>query len=336
VLAWIFRPQRSRHCGVRAATSLNEAAACGRLAASLNARHARARGEAMDVAWRIQVSPAERAAASLEPGTLAQAALSLRTNGCVLLEPSLATPDRCAIACATAEQQIRYLLQRAERTFPGLDPLRDRILSAQVCNRSENGRRFDVHLDPRTCASPWSELLGEMRAWTRPLLEASGILGDDAGAGRVYTAGCVTSLAGGVAQGFHRDGDTVGCANVFAALVDVTPDNGPTELIIGSHLLSPQHAAEVAGLSEDSAEFAARAHVVQACAGMGSLLLFDFRTLHRGARHPPTAAGAEGLDAPSRPILYSVAARPGIETWDFFDHQPLANLPSGAGDDNVR
>lgn len=281
-------------------------------------------------AHTIWVSEAERAAGALGEANRALAVRSLRVNGCVLLESAL-DPGLCAPAGRAAEADLRAVLDGVARTYPGLRPLHDLIYSAEVCQRSEGGRRYDLRIALAESDSPYRELLDLMRAWTRPLLADSGLVGPAGpeGAGRVYTAGVVTSLAGGIAQGFHRDGDAPGCLNVFCALVDVDRHNGPTELVLGSHRLSRLAAAELIALSAQRAEaFTASAAVMQACCRRGSLLLFDFRTCHRGARHEPTLDGGEGLAAPARPVLYSVVARRGIELYDFFDHPPLAR-PSG-------
>ncbi|KAG8467842.1 hypothetical protein KFE25_006894 [Diacronema lutheri] len=276
------------------------------------------------VEWRIRITPEEVRARELTACSIARAGRSLRENGCVLLAPALVRHELCVAASERAVADLRLLLQRAARTYPGRDPLRDRIYSAELCNRTDHGRRYDVRIDAALCGPPWREIFDAAREFTRPVLREAAILGDDAGAGRVYTAGCVTSLAGGVAQGFHRDGDEPGCVNVFCPLVNVDAANGPTELIVGSHLWSRQQAAEVAALAEGDSAFAARARVVRASAERGALLLFDFRTLHRGARHPPTLERDEGFDAPARPVLYAVAARPGVVAWDFFDHPSLS------------
>lgn len=274
--------------------------------------------------WRFSISVDQLKGPS---ESLSRAAHSLRQNGCVLLEPSLVNQDLCAAAATCAEDDLRELLRRVVHTFPHIDPLRDRILSRELCNRSEGGRRYDTDLSKDAQRQePWREILDVMRDLTRPILTQSSILGEGAQAGRVYTVGCVTSLAGGIEQGWHRDGDEAGCVNVFCPLVDVHEANGPTEIMLGSHLWSRQDAAAVVARGEGSLELADYT-TVRACARKGSLLLFDFRCLHRGARHAPTPQGAEGLDAPARPVLYAVAARPGMLAWDFFDHPPL--LASG-------
>jgi hypothetical protein len=281
---------------------------------------------------KVWVSDTERAAGALDAHNLAIAVQSLQINGCVLLEAVL-DPGLCAKACCAAEADIRAVLDGVGRTYPELLPLQDVIYSAEVCQRSEGGRRYDLRIDLGMSSPPYRKLLEQMRVWTRPLLARSGLVGPAGpdGAGRVYTAGCVTSLAGGVAQGFHRDGDDAGCVNIFCPLVDVGPHNGATELVLGSHVLSRHAAAELIALSAKSAEaFADSAAVVQACCRVGSLLLFDFRMCHRGARHEPTLEGREGLAAPARPMLYSVVARTGTELWDFFDHPPLAGPKSGS------
>lgn len=285
---------------------------------------------AMDDGWRVQVSPQEAVDGRLALDSLERAARSLSLHGCVLLEPALVGADLCAAAGACAESELRLLLRRAALTFPQTDPLRDRIYSRQLCSRSEHGRRFDAHI--AQAAEPWRAVLERMREWTRPILAKSSILGEGADAGRVYTAGCVTSLAGGVAQGFHRDGDEPGCVNVFCNLVDVDEENGPTELILGSHRLSRREAAAAAAhrngarAASQPEDACATKDSVRACARRGSLLLFDFRTIHRGAAHRSAPGGREGLDAPARPVLYAVAARPAMQAWDFFDHPPLLDL----------
>ena len=55
---------------------------------------------------------------------------------------------------------------------------------------------------------------------------------------RLFT-GCVTSLPGAAAQGWHADGSLDGLYNVFVPLVDLPADNqnlGPTQFAPGTHL----------------------------------------------------------------------------------------------------
>lgn len=318
-------------------------------------------------AWRVCPTPEELDAGELHESTLHRAATALAQIGCVLLDAPMVDAALCERVRGWAAAELAQLLGRVERHLAGVDVLHDRFLTSAICSRSTGGRRYDVRLDYRTSGPPCADLLAQMRRWSAQVLAASGLLGD--GAGRTHMAGLVASLPGGCAQGFHTDGTQAGCVNVFCPLVDVTDNNGPTCVVAGSHAwpieAAQRRADELNALRGGGAPAAGtEAHVLRATMGRGSLLLFDFRAVHRGDVHHATELaaaralgggveevdaadglrlGAEhaptGVTAPSpaahghltaltsaaRPVVYAVAARPGMELYEFFDsHPPLA------------
>ena len=201
---------------------------------------------------------------------------------------------------------------------------------ADIMQRDAN--RYDCQLsgsfglDDVTADGPGAvwESLAKEGPWVpmiKELLEANGA-GKEC---RVYRCGCVVSLPGAGEQYWHSDGAHLGkaagwpetgrsdwgteldvsdwglsqaasCQNVcvFVPLVDLSRTNGYTEFWAGS-----QHYD---GLLEKKG--------VQALPGgtdaimdAGGVLLYDFRTIHRGM---PNSSGAQ------RPILYFVYAH---EDW---------------------
>ena len=108
------------------------------------------------------------------------------------------------------------------------------------------------------------------------------------------------------------------CVNVFVPLVDITAHNGGTEFCLGSHKLTVDGGADVMWQDsghKDAIGFDGTPVAPTFCAG--SVLLFDYRVLHRGLAH-------EGLPNERRPVLYFTYAR----RW-FFDTEnfPQRNFP---------
>lgn len=125
----------------------------------------------------------------------------------------------------------------------------------------------------------------------------------------------VLSLPGAKDQGWHVDGGHVSlsqhlpchCLNVFIPLVDVSPEDGPTELRTASH-----HLTRDLKKMYLAAFLSKRLGAVSApCLSRGDALLFDYRTLHRGR---------ENTSSRRRPILVYTFAKRGF--------RDLLNFPS--------
>jgi hypothetical protein len=105
------------------------------------------------------------------------------------------------------------------------------------------------------------------------------------------------------AQIWHRDGPSIlshnhdtHCFNVFIPLIDVTTENGTTELIPGTHVDSVYEdlAVEVIPLAQRNPS-AQHERALRAQVPAGSVLVFDVRVLHRGLAN---------ASMKERPMLY--------------------------------
>jgi len=128
------------------------------------------------------------------------------------------------------------------------------------------------------------------------------ILGEDC---VVINRSLVVSGAGAADQAWHSDGPHLSatkdlpchCLNVFVPLVDVTALNGPTEIRPGSVSMARNLKVEMLK--------AMVRRTLRPIAGpsvrRGSVLMFDYRVLHRGTRN----ASSE-----PRPVLVYTFAKP--------------------------
>jgi ectoine hydroxylase-related dioxygenase (phytanoyl-CoA dioxygenase family) len=122
---------------------------------------------------------------------------------------------------------------------------------------------------------------------------------------RLLGRSVVMSLPGAAEQQWHVDGAHVDVAthrpchvlNVFFPLVDITPENGPTEVRPGSHYLSRDLAKMMLLAKLRKTLRAPLSPLVPA----GSALVFDYRTLHRGR--------ANTTASESRPVLVLTFAK---------------------------
>lgn len=103
---------------------------------------------------------------------------------------------------------------------------------------------------------------------------------------RLLGRSIVQALPGALEQQWHADGGHVDVnmhrpchvLNVFMPLVDVTENNGPTEMRPGGHFLS-RDLTRLTLLAKVKKTLRAP---VRPCPRAGDALLFDYRTLHRG------------------------------------------------------
>ncbi|KAL3908655.1 MAG: hypothetical protein SGPRY_009712 [Prymnesium sp.] len=122
---------------------------------------------------------------------------------------------------------------------------------------------------------------------------------------------CVISLPGAPDQHFHPDGTPRGLVNAFVALVHTSRQHGPTELIPGSHIWQE-------GTFGPRPEWDEGTPTALLELSVGEVLLFDYRTYHRGC--------ANTTDEP-RPVGYLVYARQGVsDTHNFPPHSLLQEL----------
>ena len=70
--------------------------------------------------------------------------------------------------------------------------------------------------------------------------------------------------------------------NIFIPLTDISPELGPTEFLPKSHLLS--HVSGINERLENSLNIP-KGEVVSPLLSCGDILLYDYRTIHRGVRN---------------------------------------------------
>ena len=142
--------------------------------------------------------------------------------------------------------------------------------------------------------------------------------------------GLLHSQPGSNEQLWHADGEhlfpgtshsylPVHSLNVFVPLVDITEDNGGTEFFLGSHRLTGESEnivwqdsahKERIGCTGDPIAFTCRA---------GSVIIFDYRILHRGLANTSRAA---------RPVLYFTYARAWFRDMHNFPSRSLLDVIS--------
>ena len=118
----------------------------------------------------------------------------------------------------------------------------------------------------------------------------------------------VARIGNGVRNGlFHRDTpeqqyDSGNVIQTFLYLDDVTPDNGPTMVVPGSHRVSDEEARQPRWMEIDGAQLTTK---VPACGPAGAALFFSSKILH--------AAGHNRSDR-SRSTINLEWAGPGVST----------------------
>jgi hypothetical protein len=255
----------------------------------------------VDMHWRLTVSADESSTGQLVPATIAEAAALLDREGFVVLDGALPVSDlgRCRHA---ALESLAVCSQQA-RTI-GLDPIPTGTSQgfAEIVHRAPG--RFDMlhGADRPVFTGP---LFGERAVWM-PIVRAA--LGPKAQ--RLYR-GILIARGQAAEQPWHADGEHLfpgsgrhlppHCLNVFVPLVDVGAENGPTEFCPGSHRLSGGLAElyqQDTGLLERIG-FSGPTAIPRL--PVGSVLLFDYRLVHRGRQNHTDA---------DRPVLYLTFATP--------------------------
>ena len=147
------------------------------------------------------------------------------------------------------------------------------------------------------------------------------LLGEEA---ELRYTGLIVSYPGSTDQPWHGDGphlfgEQTGtlpahAINVFIPLHDITEELGPTELIAGSHKLLENGRVTVPPNT--------RERTIAPLLRKGSVLLYDFRVIHRGTSNKSTGRKI-------RYMLYLLFAKP----W-FQDHINFGDI--SVFDENIR
>ena len=172
---------------------------------------------------------------------------------------------------------------------------------AELVQRSQ--RRYDMTCELKP---PFSDPILADHEGLMPAVRA--ILGEEC---QVMLQGAVIALPHAPEQLWHIDGPHLfldhpyhlpaHCLNVFIPLIDLTEENGPTQICPGSHFLTKSSTRTFKASADHLTAIHYTDPPVNLTAAAGSIFLFDYRLLHRGlandSSHP-------------RPILYLVIARP--------------------------
>ena len=232
--------------------------------------------------------------ASASVGWVVAAADSLAQNGAVVLRNPVCIPADVVERCrCDARPRLDRLLRLAADAGAGAGVApRFRELYCRAPWES----RFDVtvpHAPSETTAGeepsagPWQSLLEAIDPLVKSVLVASGGFGGEDEL-CIEAMGFVMSQPGAPGQQWHPDSERTGLVNAFVPLVHLSDANGPTALALASHR-SPRPCCPC---------------VVRPLLAAGEVLLFDWRTWHRGcANHSLT----------DRPVAYVTYARRGVE-----------------------
>merc|ERR1719506_1058375 len=200
--------------------------------------------------------------------------------------------DKCAAAMETRWRECddALLAKRPPLRFNASDQFEFN----EIVHRSEG--RYDMKL-PESVRSALEDA-----PWL-PVIDA--LLGPDHVA--LYES-AIVSVVSAKYQGQHSDNghlfpgsdqhiENPHCVTVVCPLVDVTPENGPTEFWPGSN-----RESEARELCEEAAVMNIPSQsTLQLAGSIGDIIIFDTRTVHRGMANESNA---------KRPILYLAYARP--------------------------
>lgn len=237
----------------------------------------------------VAITPDEQAAGALSAEHLTEAAVALRTHGCVMLRDVL-TPEH--VAAMREELFARNPpLQRAERPD----------ISGRVGNQ-----RFMAAVE---ISGPFGSPALYANPFALPVLSA--VLGPEMVIG---VFGTVTSLPGAQDQHIHADGSpltnkalnrltTAHAVNLFVPLVEFNGSTGTTRLFPGTHL--------------DIDRDVATAPFVDPVVPVGSCLLMDYRLKHQGLANRSELV---------RPLLFVVFQKPWFKDYKNHGHLPFLRL----------
>mmetsp|Transcript_12734 Transcript_12734/g.18077 ORF Transcript_12734/g.18077 Transcript_12734/m.18077 type:complete len:416 (+) Transcript_12734:140-1387(+) len=191
----------------------------------------------------------------------------------------------------------------------------------EVVCRDEGGRRYDmpVHWFGRNdnhgssttkpdLGTPWNteqvdaikEFHKSLDILVQPIMHAMWDCNDDTSnndesSSSVAAAGFLINKPGSRSQGWHRDGPDEGYIDVFVPLVDLTAELGPTRLLPGTHQTLDEDVGDVWSLDDE------KLPKVAPLLRKGQILLFDYRTLHKGLGNTSNST--------SRTLAYCVYTR---------------------------
>jgi len=127
------------------------------------------------------------------------------------------------------------------------------------------------------------------------------------GCGRTTSAGFLVNKPGSTTQAWHRDGPDEGYINAFVPLVDLDESLGPTSILPLSHVMpnnirlnNNDNNTDSSSSNDDTPSLP-----IIPTLKKGQILLFDYRTLHKGLGN----TNAEGI---SRTLAYVVYTRGSI------------------------
>lgn len=226
-----------------------------------------------------------------------EAASILKEHGVVIIMNQgrgLIEKTKCDNANVAAESRLNDMQRRLESR--GLDPTGQEELyrfSEIVC-RDDGGRRYDIPVSflgesELSKVQNNSKKVGSSRMGTplepheedaiaslhRSISEIvqpviSSLWSNEKYTSSVAASGFLINTPGSVSQNWHRDGPDEGYIDCFVPLVDLTESIGPTAIKPGTHSYI------------DTVDSASNFDVLVPMLTKGEILLFDYRTIHRG------------------------------------------------------
>lgn len=238
----------------------------------------------------------------------------LDQEGFVVLDGAVPISELSACRAA-AHENLDRCLERARALGQASIPVGTSCGYAEIVHRAPG--RFDM-LHGTESAAFAPPPLGEEAAWMSVI---RAVLGAES---RLLYRGVLMTRPRAREQSWHADGEHLfpafglhlpaHCVNVFVPLVDVGADNGPTEFCPGSHRLT-RRLADPHEQDDDLLErIGFSGPTVTPELPAGSVLLFDYRLVHRGQ--------ANRTDA-DRPILYLTFAAPWFQDVRSFPERRL-------------
>ena len=198
-------------------------------------------------------------------------------------------------------QRFEQLLARVHTQLGGELGLGKEAGYAELVQRSQG--RYDMawELEP-----PFSDAILVNNEVFMPAVRA--ILGEEC---RIMLQGAVIALPHAAEQHWHIDGAHLfrdhphhlpaHCLNVFIPLIDIMEEHGPTQICPGSHVLTNSQTRTFRACADNLEAIAYTDTPMNFTGAAGSILLFDYRLLHRGLPNRSSRP---------RPMLYLVIARP--------------------------
>jgi len=268
------------------------------------------------MAWLAIVGPV---------GVLQTAQHAAQLNGrgyTVVMEPVITTQlvNDCAALCHST---LAALLADVEAA--GCDPNEQMYRFRNICHRQRN--RWDLLL-PREATASWASLVDTVMAAATPIIRAA--------QGPAFTdvvplmCGAVVSRPGARVQRFHVDATHTHFEtaqqdpshriyNVFVPLVDIFEDGdgtmfwpapvlGESSRALARHILdAPDSTLDVRAIDAPATP-------------AGGLIIFDYRTIHRGG------ANVDGPWGRERPVAYVVCATGGARDAHNFPQTVIGDI----------